>query len=78
MLGAKKLINDVDKKIKNWDERSQFKMQGIGNLSYADMEILKFYAEEFLRRGSINHLMKPPRAIKEVLAKYGIERTSIW
>ena len=78
MLGAKKLINDVDKKIRNWNERSQFKIKGVGNLSYADMESIKLYAEEFLKRGNINHLMEPLGAKKEVLAKYGIEKTSIW
>ena len=78
MANAKQLIKDIDKKLNNWDERSSFKLKGIGNLSYADMESLKLYAEEFLKRGNVNHFMKPLGDKKEILAKYGIERTSNW
>lgn len=78
MANAKQLIKDIDKKLNNWDERSQFKLKRIGNLSYADMESLKLYAEEFLKKGNINHLMEPLGDKKEILAQYGIERTSNW
>lgn len=74
MDNAKKLIKDVDKKIDNWNERSQFKMKGIGNLSFSDMETLKLYAEEKLRYGNINNLLKPMGNIAEVLKTYNIER----
>lgn len=74
MENAKKLIKDVEKKIDNWNERSQFKMKTVGNLSFSDMETLKFYAEEKLKRGNINHLMEPRGGIGEVLSMYGIKK----
>ena len=32
MANAKQLIKDIDKELEKWDERSQFKLKGIGNL----------------------------------------------
>ena len=78
MANAKQLIKDIDKELEKWDERSQFKLKGIGNLSLSDMEILKAYAKEFLQIGNINHLIKPLGDKKEILAKYGIEKDSFW
>ena len=78
MGNAKKLIQTIERKICNWNERSSFTVAGVKNLSYSDMESLKLYAEEFLKKGNINHLMEPLGDKKEILAKYGIEKNSIW
>ena len=69
---AEKLIRDIDKEIENWDERSQFKLKGVGNLSFSDMDILKLYAETCIRTGSFRGLMEPRGEIAKVLSKYGI------
>lgn len=70
---AEKLIKDIDKKIRNWDERSQFKIKGVSNLSRADLDQMKLYAEFFIRNGgSFSGLMKPMGSLKEVLDAYGI------
>lgn len=71
-MGSNKLIQDIDKKIRNWNERSQFKIKGVSNLSFSDLEMLKLYAEENIRRGDISHLMEPRGGIAGVLKAYGI------
>lgn len=41
------LISDVNKKIDNWNERSQFTVKGVRNLSRSDMDDLLMAAEYF-------------------------------
>lgn len=74
MKNAQKLIKDVEKKIINWNERSQFKLKGIGNLSRADMDEIIFYAETFIRSGGCGFtgLMEPMGSLKQVLDAYDI------
>lgn len=67
---AEKLIKDISKKRNKWDERSQFKIKGIGNLSISDLDILELYANTYLRYGSIASLMRPLGTIRSVLEKY--------
>lgn len=71
---AEKLIKDIEKKILNWNERSQFRLKGIGNLSRADLDSLELYANTYIRSGGYGFpgLMKPMGSIAEVLEKYGI------
>lgn len=69
---AKKLIDDINKKIENWNERSAFTLKGVKNLSFADLDSLRFYALTFINKGSFSGLMEPRGAIAEVLAKYNI------
>lgn len=70
---AKKLLADVDKKIKNWNERSLFRLKGVGNLSRSDMDTLQLYAEHFIQNnGYLYGLMQPLGNIGEVLEKYEI------
>lgn len=73
MKNAEKLIKEVNKKIDNWNERSQFKMAGAKNLSRSDMDTIILYAETYLRNGSINSLMNPRGEIELVLNKYGVK-----
>ena len=67
---AYKCIKDVDKKISNWDERSNFTLNGVRNLSRADMDVIRLYAETYLTYGSYHGLMKPLGSIKNVLDSY--------
>lgn len=70
MCNEDKLIRDIEKKISTWNERSQFKLKGIGNLSRSDLDVLRMYAD-FSKRQDYS-LMEPRGRIKEVLDKYDI------
>lgn len=69
---AKKLIADVQKKIDNWNERSQFTLKGVGNLSKCDMDTLVFYSEWLIKNNGygFDGLMEPRGSIREVFEKY--------
>lgn len=71
---AEKLIQDVDKKIRTWNERSQFRLKGVGNLSKSDMDTLKMYAETFIRSGGYGFtgLMGPTGSTRDIFVQYGI------
>lgn len=74
MKKAYELVKLVDKKIANWNERSQFRIKGVGNLSMSDMDSIRYYAETFIRQGNISNLMQPMGGVGEVLSQYGIEK----
>ena len=69
---AEKLIKDVHTKIDKWNERSQFKVKGVGNLSRSDMDTLEYYAETFIKNGGYGFpgLLEPLGNIREVFVKY--------
>ena len=46
---AQKIIKDINKKILAWNERSQFTIKGVKNLSRADLDSLVLYAETYER-----------------------------
>ena len=69
---AKKLIKDVETKLAKWDERSQFKLKGIGNLSRSDLDTLVLYANIFLRTGHFHQFREPDGEIGELMRKYEI------
>jgi len=69
---AQKLLNDIEKKIRNWNERSMFTLKGVKNLSMSDLDTLELYATTFIRTGGFYGLMEPRGAIAEVLTKYNI------
>jgi hypothetical protein len=83
---ALKLIGDIEKKKDNWDERSSFKIKSVGNLSVADLDTLKLYAQRYIQNASkgrpgFKGLMQPLGNIEKVLSKYGLEEEksrSIW
>ena len=72
MNGVNKLISDVNKKLRNWNERSNFTLKGVRNLSPADLDTLVLYAENYDGYGGFNGLMKPVGDIAEVLKAYGL------
>lgn len=73
-MKTNQLLKTIQTKLENWDERSQFKIAGVGNLSISDLEIIKLYVEEYIQSGgtSFGSLMDPMGEVKEVLDHYGI------
>jgi hypothetical protein len=74
MVQAFTLIKDVKKKLDTWDERSQFKMKGVGNLSRSDLDSLVLYAQAFVRSNGqgFDGFMEPRGDIAKVLKGYGM------
>ena len=62
------LIEDIEMIMDNWDERSQFTLAGVKNLSVSDLDTLELYAKEY----NGYNLMEPQGAIREVLLKYNV------
>jgi len=73
MEKARKLINDIRVKKQKWNERSQFTLKGVRNLSMSDLDTLTLYAEHIILYGHWQGLLRPRGSIAEVLTKYGIE-----
>ena len=68
---AEKLIKDIEAKILKWNERSQFTLKGVKNLSRMDMDMIEMYAKAYIRNGGEFHgLMEPMGEMKEVFEKY--------
>ena len=71
---AKKLKKDIETKISKWNERSNFSLKGIKNLSRADLDTLDLYANYIINYGSYimapSPLMQPLGDIEKVLEKY--------
>lgn len=75
MNTADTLIKDITKKINFWDERSNFTLKGIRNLSMSDLDMIKFYANNYAKYGNVTNygeFMKPLGDIAEVLKAYDI------
>ena len=68
---AHSLIKLIDDKIRNWNERSQFIVHGVKNLSRSDMDMIIMYAENLIMNGgySYGNLMKPLGNAGKVLDK---------
>lgn len=73
MKKAKELLQVIEKKKDSWDERSQFKIKGVGNLSRSDLDTIQLYAETYIQSGNLSALMRPLGGIAQVLKAYGIE-----
>ena len=73
MNGANKLLKEINKKRKAWNERSSFTIMGCRNLSVSDLDTLELYATTYLRTGSVSGLMKPLGPIGEILSKSNIK-----
>lgn len=70
LLDRNTLIEDIEMARENWDERSQFKLAGVGNLSNSDLDTLELYAKEY----NGYNLMEPMGNIKLILKKYNVIR----
>ena len=71
MSNAEKCIQAVNKKIET-NEYNTVTLKGVRNLSRADLESIKLYAEASLR-GTMSRFMEPRGEILEVLEKFGVE-----
>lgn len=71
---AERLLEVIDLKLASWDERSQFKLGGVGNLSRSDLDTLQLYAETYINNGGrgFEGLMKPLGDIRLVLEKHNL------
>lgn len=80
MKQAEKLLNDIEKAIRRWDERSCFKLKGISNLSRADLDTLEMYANRYISNNgrSFDPFMNPRGGVQDVLEAYGIVADSQW
>lgn len=80
MKQAEKLLNDIEKAIRRWDERSCFKLKGISNLSRADLDMLEMYAKRYIANDGqgFNPFMSPRGGVQDVLEAYGITADSQW
>ena len=68
---AQKLIDSVKKKIANSEYRT-VTMNGVKNLSRADLEEIIMYAEQIRDKGSYDGFMQPRGGVGEVLKKAGL------
>jgi hypothetical protein len=71
---AQKLIRDVQSAIDRWNERSQFKMKGVTNLSRSNLDVIELYARQLIHSGGYNFsgLADPLGGVAQVLQKYGL------
>lgn len=69
---AKKLIDTLNKKRANWNERSMFNVLGVKNLSNSDLDMIQMYAERIGTYGNYDGFMKPMGGEAEVLRKAGL------
>lgn len=67
-----KLKDDIRKKLDNWNERSNFTLKGVKNLSRSDLDTIILYADTIARQGNYDGLMKPLGGVGEVLSAYGL------
>ena len=67
---ANQLIKTIQNKIDKWNERSQFTIKGVKNLSMSDLDTLILYAETIRDNGNYNGLMKPLGNIEKILQAY--------
>jgi hypothetical protein len=72
MDNIKKLRQDIKKKLDNWNERSNFTLKGVKNLSKSDLDTIELYADIIEKQGNYNGLMKPLGAVAQVLQAYNI------
>ena len=69
---VKKLKQDINKKLDKWNERSNFTLKGVKNLSKSDLDTITLYADTIETQGNYNGLMKPLGAVAQVLQAYNI------
>lgn len=69
---ANKMLEDIRKKINSWNERSQFTIKGVKNLSRSDLDTITLYGEAIVNYGNYNCYMKPRGSVKDVLYAYGL------
>lgn len=74
MSNAEKCINAINKKV-NSMEYGTATLKGIKNLSRADLEMIKIYAEASIN-GTMSRFMEPRGEIRDVLEKFNVPVSS--
>lgn len=71
---SNKLKKEIETKILKWNERSQFKLKGIGNLSMSDLDTLVFYADNAIQYPDDPEkgLLPLIGGLREIFISYGI------
>lgn len=68
-----RLIRDIEKAIRNWDEESSFSLKGVKNLSRADLDVITLYAETISKYGTYDGFLMPPLGnVEKVLSEYNL------
>lgn len=71
-----KLESDIEKALGRWDEKSQFRLGKVRNLSRADLDTLMIYCEAIRMNGTYKGvLMNPLGYVGEVLRSYNLITT---
>lgn len=74
MSNAEKCINAINKKV-NSMEYGTATLKGVKNLSRADLEMVKLYAEASIN-GTMSRFMEPRGEIRDVLEKFNVPVSS--
>lgn len=73
LMSAIALLSTIRSKRENWDERSNFKIKGVSNLSNSDLDTLEMYAQCIYQHGTYQgRLMQPYGGVGDVLKEYGL------
>lgn len=67
MKAKEQLRKDVEKALDSWDERSNFTLKGVRNLSFSDLQMIEMYLDL-----DGQNLREPIGEIGEVFEAYGI------
>lgn len=80
MKNAEKLLKDIEKALKTWNEYDSFSLKGCSNLSLSDLDSLKLYASQYIanKGKSFSPYATPLGDIGDVLDAYGITVSSAW
>lgn len=71
-MNINKLKSNIEKKIRDWNERSCFTIKGVKNLSRSDLDMIIMYADIYAKQGNFDGYMQPRGGVRDVLAAYGI------
>lgn len=69
---VEKINQDIEKKIRTWNERSCFTLKGVKNLSKSDLDMILLYAQQTDGYGNFPGFMPPRGGVKDVLTAYGL------
>ena len=69
---ANKMLRDIQSKIDSWNERSQFTLKGVHNLSRSDMDSIIMYGTAIINFGNYSCYMEPRCEVRDVLCAYGL------
>lgn len=74
MSNTNQLIKVIENKINTWNERSNFTIKGIKNISRSDLDTILLYINSYTKSSERNFggLVPPTGYVKDVLDKFNI------